>query len=212
MEVVVALSIFSVILIAVGNLFMAAGDVSNVVNAQTQCQTDAERCIDQVKQQLLRSCVGGGGNIAVNLSPGGTIDWEIAYNTIAGGDIFDPANPTGAPLWSAQRFVLKFEHPTDTVNGVDDDGDFIIDDGRLRLYRRPTLGGDLFISELATEVRDFDISALTTDGGPRSRILLDCTVERVFRNLLRSSAEVAAAKAGNGPRARHRATIWLTLN
>ncbi len=215
LEVIVALAVFSVILIAVGNLFMAAGDVSNVVNAQTQCQVDAERCIDQVKQQLLRSTVGGGGDIQVSNTVSGIVDWEIAYTPIAGsGDIFDPLAPSGAALFAGQpRFVLKFEHPTDAVNGVDDDGDFIVDDGRLRLYRRPTVGADTFVSELAAEVRSFTISTLNqTDGGPRSRILLDCTVERVYRNLLKKTSEVLAAKAGNGPRARHRATIWLTLN
>jgi prepilin-type N-terminal cleavage/methylation domain-containing protein len=212
LEVIVALSVFSVILIAVGNMFMAAGDVSNVVNAQTQCQMDAERCLDQVKQQLLRSSVGGGGNIQVNNTASGIVDWEIAYTPIAGaGDIFDPLAPNGAALWAGPRFVLKFEHPTDAVNGTDDDGDFVIDDGRLRLYRRA--GTDIFVSELASEVRSFVISPLNqTDGGPRSRILLDCTVERVYRNLLTNTAEVLAAKAGNGPRARHRATVWLTLN
>lgn len=216
-EVMVAMAIFSIVLLVIGNLFAATGQVSNTVFQHSKVQQDAQRIMDSVTSLLSRTGQGGGGQLMHNGAPGGMVAWEISFRPMnMSAPIFDVANPSGSNLWLAQTWVLKFERTAvvagrdgDPLGSGDQDNDFIVDDGRVQLYRRPVSGADILVSEIARDVRDFQVTAITPDVRPRMRFTL--TLEKVMTEALRTPQDVAAARAGGGPRARHVVDRWVTL-
>ena len=110
--------------------------------------------------------------------------------------------------WSVDRYVLRFERTEDPANGLDDDGDMVVDDGQVALYRRPATGPDELVAVLAKDLADFRIER-QIDVRPRLHLVVE--VQKVPLAAIRNIEDVTAARAGNGPRVSHTADIWLTL-
>ena len=210
-EVVVASAVFSIVLLALAGVVRSSGDTSSLVHAQTAAQLRAEDALRIVRDQLRRAGEGGQSDLQVDPAPTapGAV-WEISYRVLQDGQLFDPAatDPYATLPWSADRFVLRFERSEDPANGLDDDGDLVIDDGHVALYRRPATGPDQLVAVLAKDLADFRVERQID---VRPRLHLEVEVQKVPHAAVRNIQDVTAVRAGGGPRVTHTADIWLTL-
>lgn len=212
LESIVALAVFSVVVVGVASFVQIGGETSSLIHAQSRAQLDAERILRLVRDQIGRSGYPpSGGNLVYTPNPA-TNEWEIAYQTIQEGlplvDISSPS-PVASVPWNPTLYVIKWEHPTDSAVGaalnVDNDNDYIVDDGRLTLYRR--VATDEPIGVLADDVRSFVVTEQNTP--PRPRLRLQVTVERVLIHAVKNATVAAAVRAGGGPRVSHTADMWV---
>lgn len=224
LEIIVSMAIFSIVIVVVATFVQVGGDTSSLVHAQTRAQMDAERILRLVRDQIGRSGYPPSGGDLVYTPNALTDEWEIAYNLIGQGPLVNmapipPALPVETVPWDPRRWVIKWEHPTDAAvgagAGVDNDNDYIIDDGRVAIYQRTGVVApftDELTAVLANDVRDFNVTQdpdPPLPNGPRPRLRLQVTVERVLLNAAKSVADAAAVRAGAGPRARHTADMWV---
>lgn len=210
-EVAMASAVFSIVILGIAGLFRSSTETSGLVHAQSDVQLEAERVLRRVRDELRLSGVGGTGDLQLNLATQAPVAWELSYRRLsATGPLFDPTKPSHEKVpWSPGRFVLRFERIDDPADGQDNDGDLLIDEGRVALYRTPPGGGaEVLVGVLGRDIADFHVAEET---GARTRVRLKVTVERVLRTALRTNQDVAAAKAGGGPRVSHSADIWLTI-
>lgn len=219
MEIAVALAVFSVVIVAAAGFMQIGGDTSSLVHAQTRAQLDAERILRLVRAQLSRSGYPpGGGDLQVQTPhpDPATGNWRVDFNVLQNGTLIDPFNTAPDPYstipWSNARFSLRWEHTTDPAIGagnfgVDNDGDYILDDGQIAIYR---IGApDQLVAVIAEDVRNF---VLTEQAGlPRPRIRLQVTVERALINAVKDANDAAALRAGGGPRVSHTADMWVVI-
>lgn len=212
-EVTVSATILAMLVVAMGSMVQSATETSSLVSEQTRAQSDAERLLRAVKDQLSRSGYGPQGNLVYTPNPA-TNTWEIAYNKMNTDPITDPLVPANlGTLWETTRWVIKWEHPTDSASGagigVDNDGDYIIDDGRLALYRRTAT--DQLVAVLGDNIRNFVVTQQVGTPQTQARIRLQVTAERVLVAAVKGANDAAAVRAGAGPRVRHTADLWVVI-
>lgn len=213
-EVAVAMTVFLIVAAGMASLVGSTATSSNVVLTSTDVQVDAERILAEVRRELSLTGAGSSspGNLVVTGGPAPPV--EIAYNVIDQGDIFDETapNPAQSVPWKPDRFFLSFEAEPgeDPTNGLDDDGDFLVDEVRLALYRQPPAGARSLIKVVGEGLVDVQVE---TTGGTlpgRERVHVRFARERVQRHLIASNADLAAAQAGGGPRVRHTVDVYIT--
>jgi prepilin-type N-terminal cleavage/methylation domain-containing protein len=211
-EVVISSTVLSVVFAVFLGVLESAGEASNLVHTQTDTQLRAETALRTLRDELRHAGVGGGSDLELDLTPSAPgAAWEIRYNRLEGGPLFDPTatDPYATLPWSKDRFTLRFERVDDPSNGEDDDGDLLLDEGRLALYRTPAGGGTAeLVTVLAMDLADVRVE-LQFDVRPRLHLEVD--VEQVLRTALNGMEDLAVTRAGGGPRLRHTADIWLAL-
>ncbi|MGE0712365.1 MAG: hypothetical protein AB7N76_01545 [Planctomycetota bacterium] len=120
--------------------------------------------------------------------------------------LFDPSNPFAVPSAGAQS--IRFEAGDGEVlgDGDDDDGDYLIDEGRVALYD----GAGNLRSVLGQGVTGFSASLTTpaTPGSGLPRLVIRLTVERVMWSAVTDPNELAG---GGGPRSRHEVRVLVPI-
>lgn len=127
----------------------------------------------------------------------------------ASSDTFTPASPNdvdeltyriptdyvaGAMVWSGVRGVSFDNDPADTANGIDDDGDTLIDEGWIILTDEDT--GD--VEYLPGEVEGGSLSMTLTDG----MLTISFTMQKVIDDTVEEvdvSATVTLRNSGGTP-------------
>jgi type II secretory pathway pseudopilin PulG len=210
-EVVVSSVVLTtLILVAVGAVSSAAGSAS-ASNAVTEAQTSAERALRLIREHLAMAASASTPSAPglVVIDPVTTDQRiEVEFTPIdRARPLFDPANP-GALPWSGSRRVIKFEPESPELldNGVDDDRDLLVDEGRIVLCRRAS-GVDTPIVVLATGVRSLVVSHDPL-ASPLARVFVQVTVERVIPGAIRDAKDLAGARV---PRTRHTAHALVPL-
>lgn len=195
--------------LAVGATSTSA-QTASAAAAMTDAQTTAERVLRLVREQLAMSASSPTpsipGLLIVDPNPADQA-FEVEFTPInLNAPLFNAADPTALP-WASSRRVIKFEKEgAETLdNGVDDDSDYLVDEGRITLYRR-TGGADLLIAPLGASIRGF---LVTHDpvAAPLPRASVQLTVERTIPGAVRDR-DVATGKF---PTARHTAHALVTL-
>jgi prepilin-type N-terminal cleavage/methylation domain-containing protein len=203
LEVMVSMAIFAGILTIVGIMVSTATDGASLMRSMTS-QNDAERISRLIRRELSTSGVGGGGRLKVLTTR------EVEYASMESSQaLFDPAEPYTAP-WTDTLRVIKFEQDGDEIldNGLDDDGDYLIDEGRIALYSRDA-GVDTSIAVLAHDVGDLVFTLETSLNRPRLSFVL--RVDRIIINAVKDQDDVDQLLAGAGPRITHTVNSTITL-
>lgn len=216
LEASVSVVMMAGIMTLVAGLLGSARDATSVVNTATTAQTEAERLVALVREELRGSGISGQANLQV-------VGRTIVYTRLdRSRPLFDDAAPL-TPPWEAQRRVLAFEQDGAEVlgNSADEDRDHLRDEGRLALYVRPAAGPDQLVSVLGNDVADPDAPGLPLaqrrpmfsldQSGSLPRVTVVVDVERVLQAAVRSSADAATLAGGGGPRSRHRSVSVITL-
>lgn len=220
-EVMISTVILTVIVLAVGSLVQTSGQTSSLVYEQSRVQLEAQRIMRTVRDQLRMTGVNGTGNLT--FAAGGTfpIQWTFRYRRLLSTQLwnggFDPNDPYGATMipWEANESALKFELTEGaSLDGIDNDGDFLTDEGRIALYSIDGSGTETLTAVLGQGITAAAVD--TTQLGPadpavRPRVGLTITVERVLQAAVRGQADVNALTAGTGPRVRYTAQTWIAL-
>lgn len=202
LEAVIATTILGGVLALAFDSFSATAQVAAVTSSLTDARLEAERLVKMVRLELSTSGVGNPGRLAVKDTDPTDPEVEVEYVTLdMSAPLFDAADPYSPPF-EADRRVIKFEPSGAEVldNGTDDDGDRLVDEGQLVLYRRGAL--DTPIAVLGADVADFDIVVDTT-ANPYPRVWVTVTVERLVPGALDAS--------GQPSKVRHVAQTMITL-
>jgi hypothetical protein len=204
LEMVVSTSILAAVILMVSSLVGASADTVSAVGTMTATHTEAERILAFVAGELRGSTLTGPNPLQL---VGGS---EVRFTSIdMAAPIFDPADPTNVP-WSPIRKVIRLQADGAEVrgNGVDDDKDFLVDEGRVVLYSRVGTTDTELVS-FGPDIGTFSVSLDTSQGLPRVRVVV--RVERVLRNAIKGQADLDALAAGGGPRLSHTAETVVTL-
>lgn len=201
------MTIFVVLAIGVSALVQGSGDTSNVVHASTRVQLQAQSIMAKLTEELRGAAVDGGStmpNGALRLVPDPDplgLSWDIRYHKLntdlplysAGGAIpwVETAPGSGFP----QVFVLRLQGSEGAVDdGVDNDGDFLVDERQLVLLTDDTVAAN----------------PLSNPGTLTQVAVLGDNITNLKVHL--ETARLAAAPAGNlqRPRMKFRLTLhWL---
>lgn len=215
-EVVVSSAIFVVLLSMVSGLLSSTASVTNLVNEVTTAQTEAERLVTFLREELR-------GARSTDMVPigagGGEVADQVAFFTVdASAPLFDPAAPQAVP-WASERRILRFEADGAEVmdDDIDNDGDFLVDEGRLALYVE--VGG---VERLLAVIAE-NIGSDGRDGNGRLRFTVDSSsqamptvvadvhVERIMTEAIKGPEDLQALQAGRGPRVSHTSRLFVTL-
>ncbi len=203
LELMVSMAIFAGILTIVAVMVSTASDGTSLMRSMT-AQNDAEATARLLRRELSSTGVGGGGKLRVLTTR------EVEYAPLeASKGLFDPTDPYAAP-WSDTLRVLKFEQDGAEIldNGLDDDGDYLIDEGQIALYTRAA-GVDTPIVVMAHDVGDVAFTLETSLNRPRLSFTL--RIDRIIINAVKGQDDVDQLLAGAGPRISHSVRSTITL-
>jgi prepilin-type N-terminal cleavage/methylation domain-containing protein len=216
LEVVVSSAIFVVILSMVAGLLSSTASATSLVNSVTTAQTEAERVVAFLREELR-------GARTEDMAPlgaaGGETATEISYVTVdSSAPLFDSATPGQGP-WAGERRILRFEADGDEILGddIDNDGDFLVDEGRLALYVEVSGVRQLLAvvaHDLGSDGRGGDAPLLfTVDSSSQSlpTLVADVHVERILTEAVKGQDDLDALRAGSGPRVSHTSRLFVTL-
>jgi prepilin-type N-terminal cleavage/methylation domain-containing protein len=124
-ELMVTLSVLSLVLIGMGVFQLRSNNASKSMLARSAAETRARRALDRVAEELT-----GVGHTLLFPDPSTSFGTSaITYQRSTG------VSATGTVTWGTQsRLELELE-PGETDNGHDDDGDGLVDERRLVLIR-----------------------------------------------------------------------------
>lgn len=220
-EAVIAMTILTVVAIGVGSLIQGSADTSNLVSASTRVQLKAERIIKQVENELRLTGVEGGGSFTLDHSPAGPgVVWEMRYHVLDPTQpIFDAGSPS-TPPWSPEWRILRCEQ-AEPLDGIDNDGDYLIDEQRLVLYLDD--GVEREVALLGDDITSFEAGDPTVPspgvdaaGLARPRLRLRLTVDWLLRGAVKSRAEIQDHRnpqknLSQSPWVRYVADTWFTF-
>jgi type II secretory pathway pseudopilin PulG len=194
-EIAVSMTIFALLAIALLGLIKGSADTSDVVSAMTRVQLDAERVMRQVVDELRLTGVQGGGEFSLDHSPAGAgVVWEMRYHRLDPRQpIFNAGTPSSPP-WSTEWFILRCEE-AEAVDGVDNDGDFLIDEQRVVLYMDD--GTERKISVFGDNLTSFEAGdpaepppGVEAAGLVRPRLRLRLTVDWLLRSAVTDPSQI----------------------
>lgn len=202
-EVMVGLTLTGIVLGLALVASSGTADVLSITQATTRAHLEAERCLRLCLAEL-RRCKREGSTPALGataLQPGAPDD-VLVFRQVVGVDPADPA----VVLWG-DTLRIAFERDGDEVpaNGVDDDGDGRIDEGRVAIYR--VAAPDVLVAVAAHDVTRF--TARLEEPAPGQVVVsLEVQVEQVIDRAVR---DAASASPGAEPRASYTARGSLRL-
>ena len=215
LEVTVSSSIFIVVLAMVSGMLSTTTSTTSLVNSVTTAQTEAERVVAFLRDELR-------GARTSDMLPSGVsgpeTSREISYVVVDdSAPLFDATRPGSVP-WAGERRILRFEADGDEVldDGIDNDGDFLVDEGRLALYT--SVGGvEQLLGVIATDLGSLDGSGggqlwFTVDAVTQSLpvVSAEVHVERIMTEAIKGRADLDALAAGGGPRVSHTSRLFVT--
>ena len=125
LELVIATALLSLVLGAVGLVQMRTRDASRAGMAREQVETLARRTLDRVAEELQ-----GVGHSLLFPDPSSNLGTSsITYQHPTG------VSNTGVVSWDSQSSLTLQLEPGETNNGLDDDGDGLIDERQLVLTK-----------------------------------------------------------------------------
>jgi hypothetical protein len=198
--------------------FSSTADVLSVTEATTRAHVEAERCLRLCLSELRKAGVSPTHDPELSsrgLQPADPVTGEVPDDAITFTHVKGlEAGESGKVEWDTLDHRLQFEaEPGETLgNGVDDDGDGRVDEGRVTLYRvidpdAPTLAE---VAVVAHDVSRFVIERVV--GAPRGlrTVHIQVQMENIIDRAVRSD-DVGALAAGGGPRTRYTARGSLAL-
>lgn len=120
LELMISLTILAVVIGALSAATLSAQSAFKLTAARSELEYDARRTVDRIAEELRTA--GSAGLSPEPLAPLGSSSLQFQRN---GGWI------DGAIDWSLPLQISLEEAPEDPANGVDDDGDGMIDDRRV---------------------------------------------------------------------------------
>lgn len=196
-ELSIGLFLFSGVLVLTFVALSTMADVFSVTQSSTRAHVDAERCLRLCVSEIRRarrdeigstpSCSGTGLQL-------GDPDDVFEFRQALGVDPSDPARV----LWG-DTLRLTFEPDGDELlgNGVDDDRDGRVDEGRVAVYR---LGApDVLVVVAAHDVSRFTVEL--EQSATVMQVTLQLQMESVIERAVRD--DVDEVMSGGGPRARY---------
>lgn len=220
LEVIIASTIFSLLILTVVVASDGVLTTSSVVYNRTYVEMEAEKVLNLIKDEIGRTGESEDATdtprMTLDASPAAAgVEWSLVYTPLQNGGAinwtqFGTGTPYAGLPWAATGNVMRYEltDPAGSdANGTDDDGDFLVDEGRVVIYA--DAGGGTpgaTIAVLGAELSECQLTrvSLTDERIPTYRISV--TLERVLRHAVKSNADVAAINAGAGPRVRHTAS------
>lgn len=207
-EVVVATAVTAAIALAALATLGAAGGSASLAGAQASAHADGERVVALLAQEVRCSGLGAPGALTATptgLQRGAPLD-RVEYAACLGWE----AGPPVRLRWSPRR-VVAFEADKREVpgNGVDDDGDLLVDEGRVTLRLAGQAGEPLAV--LCVDVGRFEVALDPGPdrGGPTLAVAV--TIERLIAAAVRDEAARARARTGQGGRVTHVARAVVPL-
>ncbi|HBP19338.1 MAG TPA: hypothetical protein DEA08_16300 [Planctomycetes bacterium] len=220
LEVIIASTIFSLLILTVVVASDGVLATSSVVYNRTYVEMEAEKVLNLIKDEIGRtgeSDDGGTPRMALDEAPADPgVEWSLVYTPLQnGGTVNWTQFGTGTPYdglpWQGTRNVMRYEL-TDPMgqdaNGTDDDGDYLVDEGRVVIYT--DAGGGTpgaVIAVLGVELSTCQLTRVNLTDGRLPTYRISVSLERVLRHAVKTNADVAAINAGAGPRVRHTASM-----
>ena len=220
LEVLIASTIFSLLILTVVVASDGVFATSSVVYNRTYVEMEAEKVLNLIKTEIgatgESNDSGGNPRMELDASPAAAgVEWSLAYTPLQNGGAINWAQfATGTPYaglpWQATGNVMRYELTDPSgqdANGSDDNGNFLIDEGRVVLYEDAGGGtpGDE-IAVLGENLTNCQLARVTLTDERLPTYRISVTLERVLRHVVKTNADVAAVNAGAGPRVRHTAT------
>lgn len=143
-ELVITMGIAGLVLGAVTRVLESSRNAYGQGSASARVQNDARRALDRVAAELEN---GGFGTLLPN--PLAIAADDMAFQVATGVDA-----ATGAILFGPSTRLRVVYEPGEANNGLDDDGDGLIDEGCLQLTRNYLQANEVTVT-LARGVREF---------------------------------------------------------
>ncbi len=182
---------------------VGTADVLSVTQASTRAHLEAERCLRLCLAELRRCKRDASGPTAsATTLQAGDPDDALVFRQVLG---VDPADPREVLRGDTLRITFEPDGDEVPANGVDDDGDGRIDEGRVALYR---VGApDQLVAVVAHDVTRF-VVRLEEPTPDNVVVSLEVQVEQVIERAVRDAASAAPDAR---PRSRHTARGSLRL-
>jgi prepilin-type N-terminal cleavage/methylation domain-containing protein len=140
-EVLVASAIFSLVLAGTTLVVMTSSSTATDSSARNRVRDLARRAADRVADELVNA---GAATLFPDPEPDGTDNVVFATVTGVAAGVVGWSNPT--------RIAFEYD-PGEVDDGVDNDGDGLVDEGRIVLTRNDGMAGQLRIV-LCRDVRE----------------------------------------------------------
>lgn len=123
-EVVITVGLLGVVFAATGMVSQSTSDLASFSGEKSRTETRARRALDRVVEEL---AMAGRTMLAPDpAAPGWTSDLDFQCVTGTVG---------GAPVWGLLTTLRWEREPTELADGQDNDGDGLVDEGRVVLVR-----------------------------------------------------------------------------
>jgi type II secretory pathway pseudopilin PulG len=211
-EVMVASGLFTGLLLLAGLSLQISTETLQLTSSMTMSTLEADRVLRVLRTEL-RSASSATLTVTpapvLPLGPAGANITSVTYETFDPTvPLLDTANPFNTPA-TTQR-LIRFEADGTEIlgNGLDDDGDFLIDEGRVALYNAPGLPADL-IAVVGTNILGLQVARTNAAGGGLAKVQIWLRVQRVILGATDNPAVDLAN--GAGPRATHVVNAHFSL-
>lgn len=123
-EVAITVGLLGVVFAATGMVSRSTNDLARFSGEKSRTETRARRALDRVVEEL---AMAGQSMLAPDpAAPGWTSD--LSFQCVTGSAL-------GVPIWGTLTALRWEREPTELADGVDNDGDGLIDEGRVVLVR-----------------------------------------------------------------------------
>ncbi|HVS17163.1 MAG TPA: prepilin-type N-terminal cleavage/methylation domain-containing protein [Planctomycetota bacterium] len=123
-EVVITVGLLAVVVAATGMVSQSTNDLANFSGEKSRTETRARRALDRVVEEL---AMAGRGMLTPDPAAPGWSD-DVDFQCVTGTAL-------GAPIWGTLTTLRWERDPNELDDGQDNDGDGLVDEGRLVLVR-----------------------------------------------------------------------------
>lgn len=130
-EVAITVGLLGLVFAATGMVSRSTSDLANFAGEKGRTEARAQRTLDRVVAEL---SMAGAGTLWPNpAAPGWTDDLDFQCATGAAG---------GVAIWGPLTSLTWEREPAELADGVDNDGDGLVDEGRVVLVRNSGLADE----------------------------------------------------------------------
>jgi type II secretory pathway pseudopilin PulG len=205
-EVALAMGLLAILGGILFSSLLGTTAVVDTAGAITDSQLEAERVVRMIRGELQRSGVTSPADLTITTGALTLANDVVDYTAVDPSlPLFNPADPTNVPFEGAPRRILMEAHGSEILgNGVDDDGDLLIDEGQITLIQAgaPPIVLGVDISRLEFE--------LVPGGGTSGLPTLKIKVE--VARLNRANVDTTNLSAASGFRIHTSYSVFTLLN
>jgi hypothetical protein len=184
----------ALLLILAGVVFSSMIGTTETVDttaAITDSQLEAERIARRVREELQRSGILSPADLTISTNPQTLADDRVDYTPLSrDAPLFDPDDPWNVPYETLpERIAFEADGREVLGNGKDDDGDLLVDEGRVTLYR----GGEP-VATLGRNVSRIEYEQIAPQGmSGLPALKVTVVVQRVNRTAIRGVGDLQGA-------------------